>query len=138
MVDINEVAENIYMIDNQLLSIPGFGSVYLINEEKKALIDAGPATSANVVLDGIRKIGVRPEDISQALDNTQANTYNALVDISEMMGSEVLVYFDFAGSKMISRFSTTTDAKSGSNILFSINANKVHLFDYETDNIIVN
>lgn len=84
------------------------------------------------------KVGVRPEDIDQASDNMQVNTYKALVDISEMMGSEVLVYFDFAGSKMISRFSTLTNAKSGSTILFSINADKVHLFDYETENIIVN
>lgn len=63
MVDINEVAENIYMVDDQLYSIPKLGSTYLLNEEKKALIDSGPATSAIVVLDGIKKVGVRPEDI---------------------------------------------------------------------------
>jgi len=63
MVDVTEVAENIYMIDDQLYSIPKFGSVYLINEERKALIESGPTTSANSVLEGIKKIGVRPEDI---------------------------------------------------------------------------
>ena len=64
MIDINEVAENIYLIDDQLFSIPKWGCVYLINEEKKALIESGPATSANSVLDGIRQVGVRPEDIA--------------------------------------------------------------------------
>lgn len=63
MVDIKEVAKNIYMIDNQLYSIPKWGSIYLINEEKKALIDTGPTTSASAVLDGIKMVGVRPEDI---------------------------------------------------------------------------
>ena len=63
MVDIKEVAENIYLIDNQLYSIPEWGSVYLINEEKKALVDTGPTTSANVVLDGIKRVGVSPEEI---------------------------------------------------------------------------
>ncbi len=63
MVDINEVAENIYMIDERLYSIPEWGSAYLINEEKKALVDTGPTTSANAVLDGIKRVGVRPEDI---------------------------------------------------------------------------
>ena len=63
MVDINEVAENIYMIDERLYSISEWGSAYLINEEKKALVDTGPTTSANNVLDGIRRVGVRPEDI---------------------------------------------------------------------------
>lgn len=63
MVDVNEVAENIYLIDAQMYSIPKWGSAYLINEEKKALVDTGPATSANIVLEGIKKVGVRPEDI---------------------------------------------------------------------------
>ncbi len=63
MVDINKVAENIYLIDEQLYSIPKWGSAYLLIEEKKALIDTGPVTSATVVLDGIKNAGVRPEDI---------------------------------------------------------------------------
>jgi glyoxylase-like metal-dependent hydrolase (beta-lactamase superfamily II) len=63
VVDINEVAENIFMIDNRLYSLPKWGSVYLINEERKALVDPGPATSVSEVLDGIKKIGVRSEDI---------------------------------------------------------------------------
>ena len=64
MVDVTEVAENIYMMDDRLYSIPKFGSVYLLNEDRKALIDSGPTTSANVVLDGIRQVGVRTEDIA--------------------------------------------------------------------------
>ena len=63
MVEVSRVAENIYMIDNQLCSIPKCGSVYLINEDKKVLIDSGPTTSASSVLDGVRAVGVRPEDI---------------------------------------------------------------------------
>ncbi len=63
-VDVREVAENIYMIDDQVCSMPKLGSVYLLNEEKKALVDSGPPSSAGVVLDGIRKVGVRPEDIN--------------------------------------------------------------------------
>ena len=64
MVDVVEVAENVYLIDDQVCSIPKLGSVYLLNEEKKALVDSGPPSSANIVLDGIRKVGVRPEDIN--------------------------------------------------------------------------
>ncbi len=63
MVDVKEVAEKIYLIDNELYSIPKWGSVYLINEDRKALIDTGPTTSANAVRAGIGKAGVRPEDI---------------------------------------------------------------------------
>jgi len=51
------------MIDDHLYSIPKWGSVYLVNEEKKALVDTGPTTSAKAVLIGIKNAGVRPEDI---------------------------------------------------------------------------
>lgn len=67
MNDIFEVGENIYLIDDQLYSIPKWGCVYLLNEERKALIETGPATSANAVLNGIKKVGVRPEDIAYLL-----------------------------------------------------------------------
>lgn len=63
MVDIKEVAQNIYMIDDRLYSIPKWGSVYLINEEKKALVDTGPSTSVSTVLEGIKEVGVSPEEI---------------------------------------------------------------------------
>ncbi|HEY82969.1 MAG TPA: MBL fold metallo-hydrolase [Dehalococcoidia bacterium] len=67
MVDIKEVAENIYLIDNRLYGIPKWGSVYLINESKKALIDAGPTTSVATVLEGIKKIGVEAGDINYVM-----------------------------------------------------------------------
>ncbi|MDP3878692.1 MAG: MBL fold metallo-hydrolase, partial [Dehalococcoidales bacterium] len=58
-----EVAENIYMIDDHLYSMTEFGSVYLIDEDKKALIDTGPTPSAGFVLDGLKELGVSPGDI---------------------------------------------------------------------------
>lgn len=63
MVDIKEVGENIYLIDDLLYSIPQWGSVYLLNEEKKAIVDTGPATSAWAVLEGIEKLGVGADEI---------------------------------------------------------------------------
>ncbi len=94
MVDITEVAENIYMIDNQLFSVPKFGSVYLVNEDKKALIDIGPTTSVNVILSGIRSIGVSPEDINYIIV-THIHLDHAGgvgVIIKEMPGAQVLVH----------------------------------------------
>jgi len=67
MVDIAEAAENIYQIDALLYSVPRLSSVYLINEERKALIDSGPTTSVNTVLEGIKKVGVKPDDIDYVI-----------------------------------------------------------------------
>lgn len=63
MVDIKEISENIYLIDDLLYSIPEWGSVYLLNEEKKAIVDTGPTTSARAVLEGIDKLGVGADEI---------------------------------------------------------------------------
>ena len=63
MAEIRDVARNIFLIDDKLYSVPGAGCVYFLAEEKKALIDTGPATSAGVVLDGIQRIGFKSSDV---------------------------------------------------------------------------
>lgn len=64
MANVAEVAENIYMIDDQLYSIPKSGSVYFLDEDKKALVDTGPTTSSEVVIEGIKQIGNKPEEVA--------------------------------------------------------------------------
>jgi glyoxylase-like metal-dependent hydrolase (beta-lactamase superfamily II) len=63
VVNVREVAQNVYSIDDELYRIPRSGSVYFLAEGKKALIDSGPSTSSAVVLEGIRQIGFDPEEI---------------------------------------------------------------------------
>ncbi len=63
MVYIKEVAPGICLVDNNLYSIPRWGSVYLINEDRKALVDTGPSRSIPAVLEGLEQAGVRPEEI---------------------------------------------------------------------------
>jgi glyoxylase-like metal-dependent hydrolase (beta-lactamase superfamily II) len=63
MSAIKEVGNRIFCIDDMLYSIPSAGSVYLIAENKKVLIDTGPATSIPTVIDGIRQAGFHPEEI---------------------------------------------------------------------------
>ena len=64
MVDVSEVGKNIYMIDDELFSIPKWGSVYVIDEEIKAVVETGPTNSVSTVLNGIKRIGIQPEDIA--------------------------------------------------------------------------
>jgi glyoxylase-like metal-dependent hydrolase (beta-lactamase superfamily II) len=64
MVEAYGVAPNIYLIDAQMYSIPKFTSVYLIAEEKMALIETASAASAGIILDGIRQLGFDPKEIS--------------------------------------------------------------------------
>ena len=62
MVYTQEVATKVFLIDDELYNIPRSGAVYFLAEEKKALIDTGPSTSSDIVLQGIRQTGFqRPE-----------------------------------------------------------------------------
>lgn len=63
MMGIKEVGEQVFSIDDNLYSIPSAGSVYFLAEDKKALIDTGPATSVESVIKGIRQIGFQPENL---------------------------------------------------------------------------
>lgn len=82
-------------------------------------------------------LGIRPEDISETQEEGP-NTFKTDLELSEMMGSEVIVYFNFAGYKIIGKFPPYTKVKTGQQFMFKINANKVHLFDPETEEVIVN
>ena len=62
-VDIKEAATNIYQIDDEVCSVSRLGAVYLINEDRKALIDSGPPSSASTVLEAIEKVGLRAAEI---------------------------------------------------------------------------
>jgi glyoxylase-like metal-dependent hydrolase (beta-lactamase superfamily II) len=67
MSDIKEAAEKVYAIDDRLYSIPGAGTVYFLAEDKKALIDSGPATSAATVLKGIKQLGFKSEEVDYVI-----------------------------------------------------------------------
>jgi glyoxylase-like metal-dependent hydrolase (beta-lactamase superfamily II) len=64
MADVSIVAEKIYMIDNRLFSIPKWGSVYFLDETEKSIVESGPTTSVDAVLEGLAQLGTGPEDIS--------------------------------------------------------------------------
>ncbi len=83
------------------------------------------------------KLGIRPEAISEATAEG-VNTFETNLELAEMMGSEVLVYFNFAESKVIGKFSADTKAKSGKRVLFSFDTSNAHLFDPETEQVISN
>jgi multiple sugar transport system ATP-binding protein len=98
--------------------------------------NAGGALDANTGKTVI--VGLRPEDVKEMPAGGEGNRFMATVDIAEMMGSELLVYFEFAGSKMVARFPAASSAKMGDAVHFEMNAKKAHIFDAETGNALAN
>lgn len=78
--------------------------------------------------------GIRPEDLkiknAEDLSNYKAK---ASVDITELMGSEIYVYFNCYGQKLICKTPADTVVKPDSEIEIAFDINKMHFFDKETE-----
>ncbi|WP_312699120.1 sn-glycerol-3-phosphate ABC transporter ATP-binding protein UgpC [Sedimentibacter sp.] len=78
--------------------------------------------------------GIRPEDMK--IKNTEElSSYKtkAMVEITELMGSEIYVYFDCYGQKLICKTPADTIVKSDTEIEIAFDINKMHFFDKETE-----
>ena len=85
-------------------------------------------------------MGIRPEHINDArLDVTEnPNKITAKIRVYELLGAEVFLYFDFAGSQMTARVDPKTTAKMGDDVEFSFDMNMVHFFDKDSEETITN
>ncbi len=79
-------------------------------------------------------VGIRPENLKikndEELSNYKAKSF---VEITELMGSEIYVYLDCYGQKLICKTPADTIVKSDSEIEISFDINKMHFFDKETE-----
>src|SRR4030066_1718291 len=77
-------------------------------------------------------LGIRPEDLedSKFVHNPRENCIiNALVEVTEPMGSEIYVYVDIMGVLFTARVNPRSEAKVGQNIGLYVDVEKLHLFD---------
>ncbi|MGF7003845.1 multiple sugar transport system ATP-binding protein [Lachnospiraceae bacterium PF1-21] len=103
-------------------------------KKAKALIDGG-YDGKTVVM------GVRPEDLSDAqvmVETNKDSTVKAEINVYELLGAEVFLYFTLEGASMTARVDPRTTAKTGDVIDFAIDMEKVHVFDKETELTITN
>ena len=104
-----------------------------------------PAAKANDVLGSYIgsnvKLGIRPENINDDPAVVAANvdsSINTTVEVSELMGNEVYLYLKYNDSVLTARVAPTTASRRGDNVKVSLDMNKAHLFDVETEEAILN
>lgn len=85
--------------------------------------------------------GVRPEllhDEPLFLSKLHESTIDARVEFTELMGAEIYLYLKVGESlNMISRVSSRSQAKPGDIIKIAIETSRLHIFDKDTEKIIV-
>ena len=100
-----------------------------------------PVRQAKVLKDGgfVGKtvvLGIRPEDVydSQVMLSTVPDScIDSKVRVYELLGSEVLLYFDFAGVQMTARVDPRTNARMGDDVKFALDMEKAHFFNKEDE-----
>ena len=86
-------------------------------------------------------MGIRPEDIGDSQIEIEAHkdaVFETDVTGYELLGSEVLLYFNVAGTAMTAKVDSRTTARMGDHITLAIDPEKIHCFDKETELTITN
>ena len=81
-------------------------------------------------------LGIRPEDISLRTQNQES--FEMKIDLVELMGSEMYLHCDLREIKLTVRTPVYEECKTDSTLSFSINSQKLHIFDKETELVISN
>lgn len=108
-------------------------SVYFVNEELRMMIpeEKGKMLIKNGYKDKEVIFGVRPEDISDESDSNQ--TITGVIDVMENMGSEAYLYVQVNNSSYVAQVKADSKYQFGQTITLSINMNKAHFFDPQTE-----
>ena len=84
-------------------------------------------------------MGIRPEDIydDPAFISSVPDCCSKVdIELVEMMGAETYLYFKITGNDFTARVNPRSTARHGDNVTVALDANKIHLFDKDTENII--
>ncbi|QEK11507.1 sn-glycerol-3-phosphate ABC transporter ATP-binding protein UgpC [Crassaminicella thermophila] len=78
--------------------------------------------------------GIRPEDVG-IKNCTSKEGVKGKIEVLEQMGNETFVYFKMGDFQITSRIDSmdAKDLKAGEEHIFSINMDKCHIFDYESE-----
>lgn len=85
------------------------------------------------------KFGIRPEDIRDEAEYVKASksSFDVEIRVSEMHGSETMLYADLDGQEFIARVDARHNITVGDRLKFAFDMENGHFFDIETGNRIV-
>ncbi len=101
-------------------------------DKAKKLIDGGYAGKSVV-------LGIRPEhidDSERSMKERAGGIFRSKVTGYELLGSEVLLYYTVNGTAMTAKVDASTSARIGDSIQLAMDADKIHVFDKESELVI--
>ncbi len=116
----------------------------MIGKEKSIKLPEGKAKKLLTMDNYIGKeviMGIRPENLHDEeayISSMPDCVVDATVDLTEMMGAETFLYITLEGQKFVARVSPRSKAQAGDKIKLAFDANRIHLFDKDTEKTIIN
>ena len=129
----NLVDAKVVQTGNDVVLIFGGNSVKLPEGKAKILIDNGYVDKTVIM-------GIRPEDLNDSEVVVNANpdcVIEATIKVYELLGAEVYLYFDVDDTNCTARVNPRTTARPGDTIKLGIDMTKLHVFDKETEQVIL-
>ena len=86
-------------------------------------------------------LGIRPEDLHDEeawLTASPKSVIEATIRVYELLGAEVYLYFDIEDANFTARVNPRTTARVGSTVKLALDMSKIHVFDKDTELVIVN
>ena len=80
-------------------------------------------------------LGIRPEDLDPVVSDG-AHDLDATIEIAELMGAEINLHLDCQGTKLVVKAPSTYPGRVGDAAKLTLDKNKIHLFNKETEEAI--
>ena len=109
-------------------------------EEKATAEELAPYIGQEVIA------GLRPESISDSptADDSEENTFDVNVDVTELMGAEIYLYLTVGNpeedddiTSLIARVSSRSQSRAGDKIKVNVDMSRLHIFDKDTERCII-
>jgi multiple sugar transport system ATP-binding protein len=83
-------------------------------------------------------LGLRPEHIAEARAQAEpgVEVFDAMLDVTEPMGMETLIYFTVAGRQVCGRVNPNACARDGEALRLAVDLNNMHLLNEATGAVI--
>jgi multiple sugar transport system ATP-binding protein len=86
-------------------------------------------------------MGIRPENLHDEdvyMHSMSDSVVDARVEIVEMLGSETLLHMMIGDVEFTAKVNPRSKARAGDIVKIAFDTNKIHLFDRETERVIMN
>lgn len=111
------------------------GNIIELPNEKAKKLEQGGYVGKSVTL------GIRPEDLHDEeafLAMSPKSIIEATIRVYELLGAEVYLYFDIDDTNCTARVNPRTTARVGDNVKLALDLTKIHVFDKDTEQVVVN